>query len=168
MASSLDPATGVRFRRSLPRRRFCFWIWELRSWDYGSEDEVLRINEPSNARGDTDEVQQRKSQSLPKWCESEVSDNEEMNSDSVKVKRHATKRILINRAPPILTIHLKRFSQDLRGRLSKLNGHVVFGETVDLGPYLDPSQCLVNGLRLGSIAFCTRCVALEDGRVALD
>ncbi|WOK94498.1 ubiquitin carboxyl-terminal hydrolase 2 [Canna indica] len=55
-----------------------------------------------------------------------------------KVKRDATKRILINRTPPILTIHLKRFSQDTRGRLSKMRGHVRFHETLDLTPYLDP------------------------------
>ncbi|CAL9114355.1 unnamed protein product [Musa acuminata var. zebrina] len=57
-----------------------------------------------------------------------------------KVKRDATKRILINRTPPILTIHLKRFSQDGRGRLTKLRGHVFFQEMLDLRPYLD-SRC---------------------------
>ncbi|RWV81018.1 hypothetical protein GW17_00057606 [Ensete ventricosum] len=55
-----------------------------------------------------------------------------------KVKRDATKRILINRTPPILTIHLKRFSQDGHGRLTKLRGHVFFQEMLDLRPYLDP------------------------------
>ncbi|XP_074569664.1 ubiquitin carboxyl-terminal hydrolase 2-like [Curcuma longa] len=55
-----------------------------------------------------------------------------------KVKRDATKRILISKTPPILTIHLKRFSQDARGRLSKLRGHVLFQEILDLRLYLDP------------------------------
>ncbi|KAI8566747.1 hypothetical protein RHMOL_Rhmol02G0066000 [Rhododendron molle] len=107
----------------------------------GEASDSCSVNDPCNAGCDTGEVQQMKSQLLPKGSESERSDNEEMNSDSVKVKRDATKRILINRAPPILTIHLKRFSQDARGRLSKLNGHVVFGETIDLRPYLDP-RCM--------------------------
>ncbi|KAL0414057.1 UNVERIFIED_CONTAM: Ubiquitin carboxyl-terminal hydrolase 2 [Sesamum radiatum] len=71
-------------------------------------------------------------------CESEVGEQEEVNSENVKVKRDATKSILINKAPSILTIHLKRFSQDARGRLSKLNGHVNFRETIDLKPYMDP------------------------------
>lgn len=62
---------------------------------------------------------------------------EDDDSKSVKVMRDATKRILINKAPPILTIHLKRFGQDARGRLSKLNGYVAFKEYIDLGPYLD-------------------------------
>lgn len=62
----------------------------------------------------------------------------ETNSKSVKVKRDATKRVLIYKAPPVLTIHLKRFSQDARGRLSKLNGHVIFRETIDLRSYMDP------------------------------
>lgn len=63
--------------------------------------------------------------------------NDEINHEVVKVKRDATKRVLINKAPPILTIHLKRFSQDARGRLSKLNGHVRFKEIIDLKPYMD-------------------------------
>lgn len=70
--------------------------------------------------------------------ESDVSEDEEIDSKRVEVKRDANKRVLIHRAPPILTIHLKRFSQDARGRLSKLNGHVNFRETLDLKPYMDP------------------------------
>ncbi|XP_026414145.1 ubiquitin carboxyl-terminal hydrolase 2-like [Papaver somniferum] len=68
----------------------------------------------------------------------ESGEGEEVDSKSLKVKRDATKRILINSAPSILTIHLKRFSQDTRGRLSKLSGHVNFEETIDLLPYMDP------------------------------
>ena len=67
----------------------------------------------------------------------DASEDEEINSKRVKVKSNATKRVLINRAPPILTIHLKRFSQDARGRLSKLNGHVSFKEKIELRPYMD-------------------------------
>lgn len=73
----------------------------------------------------------------------DVSDNEheeteDTESSMVKVARDATKRLLIEKAPPILTIHLKRFSQDARGRLSKLNGHVAFGETINLKSYINP------------------------------
>lgn len=65
--------------------------------------------------------------------------SEEVESKKyIKVKRDATKRILINRTPPILTIHLKRFRQDARGRFSKLSGYVSFQETLDLRPYTDP------------------------------
>ncbi|GFZ10605.1 ubiquitin-specific protease 2 [Actinidia rufa] len=104
----------------------------------GESSDSCSVNEPSNAGCDTDEVQQRKPKLLPKGSELEGSDNEKLNSDSMKVKRDATKRILINRVPHILTIHLKRFSQDARGRLSKLNGHVDFRDTIDLRPYMDP------------------------------
>ncbi|KAI3440821.1 Ubiquitinyl hydrolase 1 [Psidium guajava] len=69
-------------------------------------------------------------------CESEIVDDE-ADSGAVKVKRDATKRVLIHKAPPILTIQLKRFSQDARGRLSKLHGHVIFRETIDLRPFMD-------------------------------
>lgn len=54
------------------------------------------------------------------------------------IKQEATKRYLISKAPLVLTIHLKRFTQDIRGRLSKLSGHVTFQERLDLRPFLDP------------------------------
>ncbi|KAJ0229736.1 hypothetical protein HA466_0314250 [Hirschfeldia incana] len=66
------------------------------------------------------------------------SEGEEDSEKVITVKRDATKRVLINKVPPVLTIHLKRFSQDLRGRLSKLNGHVAFKEVIDLRQYMDP------------------------------
>ncbi|VVA90012.1 unnamed protein product [Arabis nemorensis] len=68
--------------------------------------------------------------------ESEETQDED-SEKVITVKRDATKRVLINKAPPVLTIHLKRFSQDLRGRLSKLNGHVAFKEVIDLRQYMD-------------------------------
>lgn len=67
-----------------------------------------------------------------------VNESEEIDLESTKVKRDATKRILISKAPSILTVHLKRFSQDARGRLNKLGGHVSFRDTLDLWPYMDP------------------------------
>ncbi|KAI5406500.1 hypothetical protein KIW84_053006 [Lathyrus oleraceus] len=73
--------------------------------------------------------------------DSEESSDKETELESMRVNRDATKRVLIYKAPPVLTIHLKRFSQDARGRLSKLNGHVDFRETLDLRPYMDP-RCI--------------------------
>lgn len=55
----------------------------------------------------------------------------------VSVKRDATKRLLISKAPLVLTVHLKRFAQDTYGRLSKLGGHITFHEELDLGPFID-------------------------------
>ncbi|KAK4356847.1 hypothetical protein RND71_022457 [Anisodus tanguticus] len=72
--------------------------------------------------------------------ESGESENE-TDSKGVKVERDATKRILIDKAPPTLTIHLKRFSQDARGHLSKLSGHVNFRDTIDITPFVYP-RCL--------------------------
>ena len=60
----------------------------------------------------------------------------EANSDAIV--QEATKRYLINKAPPVLTIHLKRFQQTFYDRLTKLSGHVAFQEMLDLTPYLDP------------------------------
>ncbi|CAI9117732.1 OLC1v1019196C4 [Oldenlandia corymbosa var. corymbosa] len=81
-------------------------------------------------------------------CEAEREDDQEEKQERVKVERDATKRILISRAPPILTIHLKRFSQDARGRLSKLNGYVQFNHTIDLKPFMDPRCTAVLNLLL--------------------
>ncbi|CAN1856036.1 Ubiquitin carboxyl-terminal hydrolase 2 [Linum perenne] len=82
--------------------------------------------------------QESNSQSCTNVFESEESEDEEKTTKKVTVKRDATKRVLIDKAPPILTIHLKRFSQDFRGRLSKLNGHVNFRDVLDIRPYMDP------------------------------
>ncbi|KAL3642024.1 ubiquitin-specific protease ubp2 [Castilleja foliolosa] len=71
--------------------------------------------------------------------ESELTtEKEDVNLEKLKVKRDATKTVLITKVPSVLTIQLKRFSQDARGRLSKLNGHVNFKERIDLKPYMDP------------------------------
>ncbi|KAI3469995.1 hypothetical protein Pfo_026658 [Paulownia fortunei] len=93
---------------------------------------------PCRGECDSDKDGFAESDLLSAKCESEVSEQEEVHSEILKVKRDATKSILINKAPSILTIHLKRFSQDARGRCSKLNGHVNFRETIDLNPYIDP------------------------------
>ncbi|KAL3506397.1 hypothetical protein ACH5RR_031779 [Cinchona calisaya] len=98
------------------------------------------IDEPSfNVCTDTN-VQKKELHTESARCESEGSADAD-KKPVVKVKRDATKRILINRAPPILTIHLKRFSQDARGRLSKLSGYVQFNHTIDLKPYMNP-RCM--------------------------
>ncbi|KAK9287878.1 hypothetical protein L1049_016320 [Liquidambar formosana] len=99
------------------------------------------VNEPSCVVCNSDKFRQSDSSLLAGEPESAENEDEEMDSESVKVKRDATKRFLINKAPPILTIHLKRFTQDARGRLSKLNGHVNFQDTIDLRPYMDP-RCI--------------------------
>jgi ubiquitin carboxyl-terminal hydrolase 16/45 len=98
---------------------------------------------------------------FPGNCESDVNEDGDKTLKKLNVKRDATKRVLIDKAPPILTVHLKRFSQDARGRLSKLNGHVNFRDVLDLRPYMDP-RCLslrtifdltINNLMLSSHCF---------------
>lgn len=69
------------------------------------------------------------------------SEDAETSTKSLKVKRNAIKRVILNKAPPILTIHLKRFSQDAHGRFSKLNGHVKFSKIIDLKPFVD-ARCI--------------------------
>lgn len=96
-------------------------------------------DEPSDSGQPDGNVQDKKYVTLTKGGESEGSEDEKTNSELVKVGRDANKRILISKAPPILTIHLKRFSQDARGRFTKLNGHVKFSQKLNLKPYMDPS-----------------------------
>ena len=52
------------------------------------------------------------------------------------VRSPAVKRYLIYQPPAILTVHLKRFKQDMRGRLSKIGGHISFPVTLDLQPFM--------------------------------
>ncbi|KAG1330878.1 putative ubiquitin carboxyl-terminal hydrolase 2 [Cocos nucifera] len=107
----------------------------------GSLNHTETILSNSRENGDFGEAnpgRKKGSQLLGELHLVEDSRDEEEEPKRIKVKRDATKRILIDSAPPILTIHLKRFSQDARGRLTKLKGHVSFQEALSLRPYMDP------------------------------
>lgn len=60
---------------------------------------------------------------------------------SCKAKSNATKSFRIAEAPPVLTLHLKRFmttynSYNGRAKANKFNGKVEFDEFLDIGPYM--------------------------------
>lgn len=42
------------------------------------------------------------------------------------------------RAPQLLTVHLKRFQIDFRGKAQKILGVVPFPMDLDISPYCDP------------------------------
>ncbi|CAI5468941.1 unnamed protein product [Closterium sp. Yama58-4] len=65
-------------------------------------------------------------------------ESEEEEEQVAWVRSEARKRYRVNRAPPVLVVHLKRFRHDNHGRLSKISGHVAFGEWLDLSPFVDP------------------------------
>ncbi|KAJ0969178.1 hypothetical protein J5N97_022055 [Dioscorea zingiberensis] len=88
--------------------------------------------------GEVNQIGKKSTQSMVEIHSEDGSRDDDAKHESEKVKRDATKRFLIHGCPHILTIHLKRFSQDARGRLSKLRGHVSFQEILDLRPYMDP------------------------------
>lgn len=123
-----EPANHCSSCGSSPRKRISqggssneenyFSTGEAGSYD---EDELVEgLSASSRLKGGNDGAEERTG-----------------NGGRMKIKRDATKRILIEKTPCVLTIHLKRFSQDARGRLSKLNGHVSFQETLDLRPYMN-------------------------------
>ena len=64
------------------------------------------------------------------------------------------------RFPPLLTVHVKRFQQDMRGRLSKIEGAVPFPLALDLSSFCDPQvRCHPTGylqyaMRLLSAHIC--------------
>ncbi|KAK9140772.1 hypothetical protein Scep_010453 [Stephania cephalantha] len=108
---------------------------QVRFRDQGAD--ICDEEEPYTVGSKVDQVE--RSIRIQEFIES--NETKDAKSNYVEVLRDATKRILINSAPKILTIHLKRFSQDPRGhRLSKLSGHVGFCETLNLRPHMDPSS----------------------------
>lgn len=103
----------------------------------GTQENHSETSSQVNIDYQTNKVQLLEAPLVSDISESEESENEETDYKRVRVERDATKRILIDKVPPILSIHLKRFRQDARGRLSKLSCHVNFREALDLKPYVD-------------------------------
>jgi hypothetical protein len=92
----------------------------------------------NNGGGSTKEAKGRTGKVSARGLQDGAKKPEQAAPKMVTVKRDATKRFLISKAPLVLTVHLKRFAQDLHGRLSKLSGHITFHEQLDLGPFIDP------------------------------
>uniref|UniRef100_A0A1J3IQ99 Ubiquitin carboxyl-terminal hydrolase n=1 Tax=Noccaea caerulescens TaxID=107243 RepID=A0A1J3IQ99_NOCCA len=117
------------------------WLSENEDGVSGETDVSAMKQDPRDNSSVEDNGREAMSSKSAIVSEPEEAQEEDEDSEKVvTVKRDATKRVLVNKAPPVLTIHLKRFSQDLRGRLSKLNGHVAFKEVIDLRQYMD-SRC---------------------------
>ncbi|TXT07866.1 uncharacterized protein COLE_04790 [Cutaneotrichosporon oleaginosum] len=56
--------------------------------------------------------------------------------DNCKKKVVATKQMMLDKAPPVLTLHLKRFGYNWRGSARKINTTIVYPTILDLKPYL--------------------------------
>ncbi|CAN4095904.1 unnamed protein product [Withania somnifera] len=113
------------------------------SWilENGTQENQGESSSQANSDYQNNKVQLLEAPLLTAKSEPEESENEETDFKRVGVERDAIKQIQIDKVPSILSIHLKRFSQDSRGRLNKLSGHVNFRDTVDLKPYVD-TRCL--------------------------
>ncbi|GMK57015.1 hypothetical protein CspeluHIS016_0308550 [Cutaneotrichosporon spelunceum] len=53
-----------------------------------------------------------------------------------KKKSAATKQLLIAEAPPVLTLHLKRFGFNWQGQSKKIGKHIAFGGLLEIKPYM--------------------------------
>ncbi|WVQ85376.1 hypothetical protein IAT38_007541 [Cryptococcus sp. DSM 104549] len=77
--------------------------------------------------------------------EDKLEGDNQYHCDKCKRKANATKSFKIDQAPPVLTLHLKRFSINYnaysgRARADKFNQFIEFGEKLDIAPYMvDPS-----------------------------
>ncbi|KAL1407132.1 hypothetical protein Q8F55_006546 [Vanrija albida] len=60
------------------------------------------------------------------------------NCENCKKKSAATKSMRIAEAPPVLTLHLKRFgfSLSMSGRMTKMNNAIEYGKALDIAPYM--------------------------------
>ena len=72
----------------------------------------------------------------------------------------------LHRCPPLLTVHVKRFQQDMRGRLSKIDGAVPFPINLNLAPFCDskvfsaqPQSCWIQRTANKPAFLC--CVSLR-------
>ncbi|OCF34821.1 hypothetical protein I316_03365 [Kwoniella heveanensis BCC8398] len=76
--------------------------------------------------------------------EDKLEGDNKYHCDNCKAKANATKSFKIEQAPPILTLHLKRFNVTYnmhsgRARAEKFNGFIEYGEYLDIAPYMvDP------------------------------
>uniref|UniRef100_A0A061RH62 Ubiquitin carboxyl-terminal hydrolase 16/45 n=1 Tax=Tetraselmis sp. GSL018 TaxID=582737 RepID=A0A061RH62_9CHLO len=79
------------------------------------------------------------------------------------VERSAEKVYRIFRAPELLMVHLKRFQQDTRGRLQKINGPVPFDFVLDVSAYCDPSGPDRDGARYELVSIVEHIGTMRSG-----
>eukprot|EP00873_Tetraselmis_striata_P042528 jgi/Tetstr1/462792/TSEL_007743.t1 len=79
------------------------------------------------------------------------------------VQRPAVKRYQIHRAPDLLTVHLKRFQQNMRGRLEKISGSIPFDFHLDLSQFCDPNGLEKNGARYELLGVVVHSGTLRGG-----
>ncbi|XP_052801860.1 ubiquitin carboxyl-terminal hydrolase 44-like [Mya arenaria] len=65
--------------------------------------------------------------------------NKNRRKSSTKLYSEATKQLLINKLPPVLRLHLKRFRWSGRTHREKISTHVATDEKLDLGPFCSGS-----------------------------
>ncbi|RLN35457.1 ubiquitin carboxyl-terminal hydrolase 2-like [Panicum miliaceum] len=121
---------------------------ESSSLNKQQHDASIQNNDGHNSAKDNEDVitrnqgRRKRMKMVGKAQQMQHSQNKK-KEDETKVFRAAMRRILISKAPPVLTINLNRFSQDSHGRYRKLKGHVRFKEMLDIQPFMDP-RCKEN------------------------
>ncbi|WVW81323.1 hypothetical protein I302_103314 [Kwoniella bestiolae CBS 10118] len=99
--------------------------------------------------------------------EDKLEGDNKYHCDNCKAKANATKSFKIQEAPPILTLHLKRFSVDYhsysgRARANKYNGQISYDEYLDIAPYMVDPKVGGTKYRLFGVT-CHRGVELRFG-----
>ncbi|WRT63264.1 uncharacterized protein IL334_000167 [Kwoniella shivajii] len=99
--------------------------------------------------------------------EDKLEGDNKYHCDNCKAKANATKTFKIDQAPPILTLHLKRFSVDYnsysgRARANKFNGPIEYSEFLDIAPYMVDPKAGGTTYRLFGVT-CHRGVELRFG-----
>lgn len=79
---------------------------------------------------------------LQQFCRREaLSKSNKYKCESCKELSEASKQMQFERLPPVLTLHLKRFSHTQFGTIGKIHKHVDFTADLDMTPYLAVPPC---------------------------
>ncbi|KAK8844709.1 hypothetical protein IAR55_006558 [Kwoniella newhampshirensis] len=163
--------------KDLPEKlKHTSWVYRLWGGKVRSRVVCSRCNKPSDTFDDfldlSLDVNRQGKKSISGMMtgftrEDKLEGDNKYHCDNCKGKAVATKSFKIERAPPILTLHLKRFSVNYnsysgRARADKFNQFIEFGEFLDIAPYMVNPKTGGTRYRLFGVT-CHRGVELRFG-----
>ncbi|WWC90143.1 uncharacterized protein L201_005076 [Kwoniella dendrophila CBS 6074] len=163
--------------KDLPEKiKHSSWVYKVWGGRVRSRVVCSRCNKPSDTFDwflDLSlDVNKGRPQSISKMMngftrEDKLEGDNKYHCDNCKAKANATKSFKIQEAPPILTLHLKRFSVEYsahsgRARANKFNGPIEYSEYLDIAPYMVDPKVGGTNYRLFGVT-CHRGVELRFG-----